>query len=403
MKIAVISSGDIPSQWAHSINTMKHAQGFYKLGYNVEVLTVERFLETEMKYKLKNIQEFYDINQKIKIKYFKENLLLYFKNFSLFRHFLIKLYKFVPNIKNFLDPEKKISNYCKKNKIDITYCRAYRATYYNIINKIPTILETHTPFVKKPDLQNIIKLSKSKYFIGLITISNILKNKFIHQGVPKEKILVLEDAVDLEKFDNITKSKEELRRDLGLPLNKKIVMYCGSLKPGKGIESILKTAMNFDQNVQFFIVGGNPKEKKYWKKKSEKFKIKNIIFVGFVKHKLIPKYLKSADILFMPYDTNERNYIMDINTTSPIKLFEYMASKRPIVSLKIPTIKKIVRDKREAYLAKTDKIDDYCELIRTLLGDESLAKKLADNAYKRVKDYTYKNRCKKILNKFIGF
>lgn len=397
MKIAVISSGEIPSQWAHSINTMEHAQGFYKLGYDIEVLTVERFLETQMKFKLKNIQEFYDINQKIKIKYFKENFLLYFKNFSLFRHFLIKLYKYVPNIKNFLDPEKKISNYCKKNKIDITYCRTYRATYYNIINKIPTIFETHTPFVKKPDLQNIIKLSKSKYFIGLITISNILKNKFIHQGVPKEKILVLEDAVDLEKFDNITKSKEELRRDLGLPLNKKIVMYCGSLKPGKGIESILKTAMNFDQNVQFFIVGGKPKEKKYWKKKSEKFKIKNIIFVGFVKHKLIPKYLKSADLLFMPYDTNERNYIMDINTTSPIKLFEYMAAKKPIISTKIPTIEKIIQHKKEAFLAKSGAINEIVEIIKMLLLNDALAKNIAKNSYEKVKDYTYKKRCQLIL------
>ena len=119
--------------------------------------------------------------------------------------------------------------------------------------------------------------------------------------------------------------------------------------------------------------------------------------MGFVINKLIPFYLKSADILFMPYDFNEKDKVMSLKTTSPIKLFEYMASKKPIVSLNIPVLEKIVRNGKEAYLAKSDEVEDYAELIRTLLRNEYLAKRLADNAYKRVKEYTYKNRCNKIL------
>ena len=53
----------------------------------------------------------------------------------------------------------------------------------------------------------------------------------------------------------------------------------------------------------------------------------------------------------MPYNLNEKR-IFDLATTSPIKLFEFMASKRPIVSLQIPTIEKITRHKKEAYLAR---------------------------------------------------
>jgi len=65
IKIAVISSGHIPSQWAHSINTMKMANAFSKLGHNVEVLTVERYLERKNKQRIKDIYKFYGISKNI--------------------------------------------------------------------------------------------------------------------------------------------------------------------------------------------------------------------------------------------------------------------------------------------------------------------------------------------------
>ena len=202
MKIAVISSGNIPSQWAHSLNTMKHAEGFFKLGYNVEILTVERLLEKKLKLQ-KNVLDFYDINHNIKIVYFKDNPLFYFNLIATLNNFFKNLKILIPKIQNFYDPEEHMSNYCKKHNFDLAYCRSYRATYHNLIKKIPSILETHTPFVKTPNLKRVLNISKNKYFKGLITISDILKKKFINEGVPKEKILVLEDAVDLKKFEAI--------------------------------------------------------------------------------------------------------------------------------------------------------------------------------------------------------
>ena len=58
MKIAVVASGHIPSQWAHSFATLKKAYGFKKLGHDVEVLTVERFLEKRNRQKIKNVSKF---------------------------------------------------------------------------------------------------------------------------------------------------------------------------------------------------------------------------------------------------------------------------------------------------------------------------------------------------------
>lgn len=400
MKIAVISGAHIPSYWAHSINVMKHAQGFYNLNHEVEIFSVLRFKELILKSKILDIHSFYDINRNIKLNFFKDFSPFFFKESNKILELFVRyLNKFFPKLKGILDPEKKIILSCRMKNFDLVYCRTYDGAYYSILNKLPTILETHTNIIEKKDLQKLFKLSKCKYFKGIITINEKLKKKYSKAGVSSDKILVLEDAVDLEKFDNVKDNKYELRHEIGLCSNKSIVLYSGSLKPGKGIGKILDTAKRFDNNIIFYIVGGQPMNVKYWKKIAKQKKLNNVIFLGYFINKFIPKYLKSADILFMPYDLNEKR-IFDLSTTSPLKLFEYMASKRPIVSLKISTIEKVVQDKKEALLAESDNANSYYALIQSLLKDKSLSKQLANNAYNRVKEFTYRNRCKKIIEKF---
>jgi len=397
MRIAVIASQNIPSLWAHGINTVKHAQGFKDLNHSVEILIVVRLPEMKMRRVLGDFHELYDINKDIKVRYFVDHSIFFFEKMRILGIIINHIFKFFPRLRYLQDPEKKISKYCKKEKVDLAYCRTYRGAYYCILNKIPTVLETHTPFIKKPDLQKLFKLSKNEYFRGIITIHELLKESYIEAGVPPRKILVLEDAVDLSKFDIIKEEKAFLRKMLKIPSNKKIITYCGSLKPGKGINQIFRTAKNFDNSYLFCIVGGEKRSIRYWKRIVRKNKINNIKFTGFVKNKLVPYYLKSSDILLMLYDLEEKSPLIDINTTSPIKLFEYMASKRPIVCTKLPTIEKIVQHKQEALLSEWDDIDDVVKNVQLLLENKQLANKISQNAYEKVQNYTYTKRCKKIL------
>ncbi len=399
MKIAVVSSGHIPSQWAHSINTMKAANAFHKLGHEVEVLTAERYLDKKNMQKIKDIHKFYGINEGIKILSFKDNPLFYLEELKPLNYLLWLLKKMTKNgVRYIFDPEEIISNYCKENNVDICYCRSYRTVYYNVRNKIPSILESHTPNIKHPDLQRVIKLSHSEYFKGLVTISDILKQNFVKAGVPKDKILVLQDGVDIESFQNLL-AKEEIREILKLPKDKKIVTYCGSLFPDKGIEHILLVAKNIP-GVIFLLVGGRDQEIMMWKEYINTYKIKNVQFTGFVENSKVPLYLKAADVLIMPYKTDQEIKIMDINTTSPLKLFEYMAAEKPIISTNIPAISRIITHGVEGLLAEPNNIQELSQFVKMVLKDEQLAEKLANNAYEKVQKYDWKERCKKILSYF---
>jgi len=182
-------------------------------------------------------------------------------------------------------------------------------------------------------------------------------------------------------------------------MNKKIIMYCGSLKPGKGIPIILKTAKRLKE-YQFVLVGGSKGVIKHWIKRLIRENIRNVYFTGFIAPKFVPFYLKSADILIMPYDLTEKESIMDINTTSPLKLFEYMASKRPIITTRIPTIEKIITNEVDAILTKPNNLGGIIYAIERLINDKKLAKKLTINAYEKATKFTYKKRCEMILKKF---
>ena len=79
MKIAVITSENIPSQWAHSINLMKHAQGFHNLKHEVEVLVIQGLFEKIYQRKIKNVHDFYDISESISFHTFLDNPFCFFK------------------------------------------------------------------------------------------------------------------------------------------------------------------------------------------------------------------------------------------------------------------------------------------------------------------------------------
>ena len=67
----------------------------------------------------------------------------------------------------------------------------------------------------------------------MVVITKRLKEDFVKVGFKAENILVASDGVDLAEF-NIDISQEEARNKVGLPLNKKIVMYAGHLFEWKG-------------------------------------------------------------------------------------------------------------------------------------------------------------------------
>jgi glycosyltransferase involved in cell wall biosynthesis len=122
---------------------------------------------------------------------------------------------------------------------------------------------------------------------------------------------------------------------------------------------------------------------------------------GFVKHEVIPLYQAASDILLMPYGRSiSASSGQDIaEVINPMKMFEYMASGRAIVSADLPSIREVLNDGNSA-LCEPGEVGVWKLEIESLLADEPRRLALGSQARKDVKQLTWVKREERVLNLF---
>lgn len=170
-----------------------------------------------------------------------------------------------------------------------------------------------------------------------------LQKKF---KVPSEKLIIEPNAVDLAPYENLP-SRAEARKQLHLPIEAKIAVYTGHLYSWKGVD-VLAEAAPLMPEVQVYVVGGTEYDLARY---TSRFKATNLHFVGHRPHAEMSLWQRAADVLVLPNTAKE-----DISAryTSPMKLFEYMASGTPIVASDIPSIREVAGDDKAMLVAPDD-------------------------------------------------
>ncbi len=263
-------------------------------------------------------------------------------------------------------------------------------------------------FFKKNIVFEAHKFSKSrlkvyhrfnKMGIKIVVITGGIKKEFVDFGFDPARILVAHDGVDLGQFD-IDMDKNEARRRLNLPSERKLIGYAGSfttMGEHKGLDGLLEALKKINrEDVNVVLVGGAVKKRdeEYYKDLAVTLGLKDkVIFTGRVEHKLVPLYLKAFDVLVMPFPyTTHYAYYM-----SPLKLFEYMASGRPIVSTDLPSVREILNE-GNSILVKADDIRDLSEGLIRAIEDKSFSEKIAAKALSDVSELTWEKRVDRIIN-----
>ncbi len=244
--------------------------------------------------------------------------------------------------------------------------------------KRPYFFDLHGP--KKNNIFNRFLFKKIK---GVITINEAVKQNLEKTfGFLKNKIIVCPNGVDSEK--GLIYDKAGARKKLGLDADKKIAVYTGSLQDWKGIETIIESAKEL-KDILFCFAGGS---------KEDAGLPENVRFVGWRDFKEMPLWRASADILLATGTRrNEYSYLH----TSPMKLFEYMASKRPIVASSTPAIMQIVSDE-EVFFHEPDDSSDLARQINLAFENRRLAEEKSERAFQKSKEYSWDKRARRILD-----
>lgn len=375
MKLIYIVNARIPTEKAHGIQIMKMCEAFSKLEVRGARLDVELLIPKRFNWIKGDPFEYYGIESNFKIK-------------KLPCLDLIPLDKYIGHLALWIEATTFflfVLPYVLFKKADIIYSRdkfslpstLFKKNIFFEAHNFPQNYFLYTPFFKR--------------LKGIIVITQKLKDLFVEKGIPQSKILIAPDGVDIEMFD-VRCKMDEAREKLSLLLDKKIILYTGHLFPWKGVDTLAQASQYLPQEVEIYFVGGTEKD-------VEKFKVRysklgNIRIIGHRPHSEIPYWLKSADVLVLPNTAKEE---ISRYWTSPIKMFEYMASKRPIVASDLPSIREILNE-NNAVLVKPDSPKDLAEGVKKVLETSELAEKISNQAFSDVQNYTWQKRAEKILD-----
>lgn len=232
----------------------------------------------------------------------------------------------------------------------------------------------------------------------VITVTSHLADLLVKQGLTAPT-LVLADGVDLKNFD-IALSIRDARRSLGLPDDVIIASFVGKFHTNgeeKGIPDILRASSSLlaeFPTLRFYFVGG-PAERvtRYLALiKDLGAPIDRFTFLDKQPVQDVPRFLKASNILLMPHPWSE----FYAYCVSPLKLFEYMSSRRPIVASKLPAIEEILQHEENALLGNPGDPASIAANIRRLLIDPRLGESLAEQAFRDVLKYTWDARAQAI-------
>jgi len=208
---------------------------------------------------------------------------------------------------------------------------------------------------------------------------------------------VAPDGIDLERYGD-QPGKDEARKRLGIDPGAFVAGFSGHMYPGRGIDRIFDIALRMP-DVVFYLMGGMEEHIEENRRIMKNRGIENIVFTGFVVNSELPLYQAASDVLLMPYQRR----VAAVSTAdiasffSPMKMFEYMAANRLIVSSDLPVLREIL-DETNAVLCPPDDTEAWCEAINRARNDPSWAEKIAEKARSDVERYTWRNRVRRILS-----
>lgn len=356
----------MPTEKAHGIQIMKMCEAFATAGTPIELVVPWRRNENK-----EDPFEYYRVKKTFSIKKLFSLDLIFLGKIG----FLIQSFSFTFSV--------LILSLFSSSKEVVYYSREEISVLLLSLMGKRVIWETH-----RGETNRVIRKILSKK-ISVVAITNGLKDLYSKDA--KGAILVASDAVDIQQFQ-INRDKNEIRSKLGFETEKKIVLYTGHLYEWKGAHVLAEAAKSLGENTEVVFVGGTDDDIETFKRKFSY--IKNVRILGRKPHYEMPLYLRAADVLVIPNSAKE-----DISRlyTSPMKLFEYMASGTPIIASDLPSLREILNEGNACFF-EADNAQSLAVAIKNLLANVDKQKTISAQMSRDIMSYSWDNRARNIID-----
>ena len=374
MRIAIVTNSRIPSLTANSIQAMKVCQALAQLGHDIRVFAPR---ETE-----------------------PASWDMLANHYGLHTPFDIEWLPSVPALKRY-DFTLHAMRATRSYEADLVYTWLLNTAALESTLGMPVVLEMHAAVTGRIGpwlMRRFWRTSTPKRMLTTTrplwdTIETVAGLTF-----PNDAVQIAPNGVNLSQYESLPGSVEA-RRQLGLE-NKLTVGFSGHIYPGRGAGLLFELAQRMPE-VNFLWVGGRSEDVSCWRDRLAEAGASNVIMTGFVENSRLPLYQSAADVLLMPY---ERSILassgQDIaEVINPMKMFDYMAAGRAILSADLPVIHEVLNEKN-AMFCEPGIVDAWENKLCELLSDEPRRLALGAQAREDVAGYTWVARAKRALEGF---
>ena len=270
-------------------------------------------------------------------------------------------------------------------KYDLIYARDFHtviiALFPRLIFKKKLIFEINgianeEQKLKKPSVFNRILVyliqkgerMATKYSDRIVSVTPQIASYLIRYFYCQEdKVEVVGNGVDTKKFFPIhdEATLAEWRKRWGISKEEGIIAFIGNLARWQGVNLLIKSAFRFlekEEKLKFLIVGDGPlKRDLLMKVLKSKFE-KEFIFTGTIDYEDIPFLINISDICVAPF-ISRRNRTTGV---SPLKVFEYMACGKPVITSRIEGLE-FIESEGVGLLVDPEDMEGFEEAISDLL------------------------------------
>jgi len=240
--------------------------------------------------------------------------------------------------------------------------------------------------------------NKSKQFLntmavrfadGVIAISSGLKRYY--QKTNNNTFLSLCSAADSSWFDYL-KDQHELRKELGLPVGEYLIGYTGVVGANQNndyyeLDDIVKSLVSLPADIFCVIVGELNSEAQWLRDVAKKSSVQDrIIIAPWQERGDIPKYLQAFDVILVP--KRKKDLIGD----SPAKMFQALATRRPIIAGRTECIEEVLTDGVDAIIVEHNSPDGWVKAILKVYEDRKFSEKISNQAWLTKDKYTWEKR-----------
>lgn len=302
------------------------------------------------------------------------------------------------NLKGKFDPSFfwKTNSIVKKYNITVIHTHGYKTTLLGFIiakmNNIPIVVTQHLwSGAKSFKLKMYIKLEAliMRFIPTVVAVSEQIKKEIIKNGVSPQKVTVIDNGINIDKYCKSDDFSSNLKLQLNLPDKALIVGTLARLSKQKGINYLLEAAkiiLEKASNTHFLIVGDGPLRNELHDFAEDLGIFENIHFLGFRTD--CEKLLKIMDIFVLS----------SIDEGLPMALLEAMATKKPVVVTSVGSIPKVIKNNENGFLVEPANSKELAEKIIYLLNNEQKRKEFSEQAFEVVvNNYSSEAMCKEYL------